>query len=76
MATGTGMFRMYNNRHWLTDVAAGAGIGILSTKFAYWVYPFLRDRVFKSKNGEKKISAMAMPYYNGEQLGAAVTIKF
>ena len=32
VATGTGMFRMYNNRHWLTDVAAGAGIGILSTK--------------------------------------------
>ncbi|MFL9838728.1 phosphatase PAP2 family protein [Flavobacterium sp. ST-75] len=76
VATGTGMFRMYNNRHWLTDVAAGAGIGILSTKFAYWVYPFLRDKVFKGKKGEKKVSAMAMPYYNGEQMGAAVTIKF
>ncbi|WP_330443588.1 phosphatase PAP2 family protein [Flavobacterium sp. C4GT6] len=76
VATGTGMFRMYNNRHWLTDVAAGAGIGILSTKFAYWVYPFLRDKVFKGKNSEKKVSAMAMPYYNGEQLGAAVTIRF
>jgi membrane-associated phospholipid phosphatase len=23
---------MYNDRHWLTDVAAGAGIGILCTK--------------------------------------------
>ena len=27
VATGTGLFRMYNDRHWLTDVAAGAGIG-------------------------------------------------
>jgi hypothetical protein len=28
VATGTGL-GMYNDRHWLTDVAAGAGIGIL-----------------------------------------------
>jgi membrane-associated phospholipid phosphatase len=28
---------MYNDRHWLT-VAAGAGIGILCTKTAYWLY--------------------------------------
>jgi membrane-associated phospholipid phosphatase len=34
VATGTGFFRMYNDRHWLTDVAAGAGIGILCTKTA------------------------------------------
>lgn len=76
VATGTGMFRMYNNRHWLTDVAAGAGIGILSTKFAYWVYPFLKEKIFKDNKGEKKITAMAMPFYNGEQLGAAITIRF
>ena len=38
---------MYNNRHWLTDVAAGAGIGILSTKIAYWLYPFLNSKLFK-----------------------------
>ena len=25
VATGTGMFRIYNNKHWLTDVVAGAG---------------------------------------------------
>jgi hypothetical protein len=28
IASGTGVLRIYNNRHWLTDVAAG-GIGIL-----------------------------------------------
>lgn len=42
VATGTGLFRIYNDRHWLTDVAAGAGIGILCTKTAYWF-----SRVFK-----------------------------
>lgn len=49
VALGTGFFRMYNNRHWLTDVAAGAGIGILSTKIAYWMYPFLNSKLFKSE---------------------------
>ncbi len=28
--------RIYNNRHWLGDVCAGAGLGILSVTLAYW----------------------------------------
>jgi membrane-associated phospholipid phosphatase len=39
VATATGILRMYNNKHWLGDVIAGAGFGILSTKFAYWLEP-------------------------------------
>lgn len=39
IAGGTGYFRLHNNRHWLSDVIAGAGIGILSTQLAYWLYP-------------------------------------
>ncbi|WP_330443589.1 phosphatase PAP2 family protein [Flavobacterium sp. C4GT6] len=76
VATGTGLMRIYNNRHWLTDVAAGAGIGILSTKIAYWVYPFLKNKVFKGGNTESKVTAMAMPFYNGEQFGGSVVVKF
>lgn len=41
VAVGTGIFRMYNNRHWLTDVAARVGIGILSTKISYWMNPYI-----------------------------------
>jgi membrane-associated phospholipid phosphatase len=29
IASGTGVLRIYNNRHWLTDVAAGAGIDFM-----------------------------------------------
>jgi len=54
VATGTGLFRMYNNRHWLSDVIMGAGIGILSTKVAYWAYPFVNKLLFCSKK-EKKL---------------------
>jgi hypothetical protein len=47
VAAGTGFLRMYNNRHWLTDVVAGAGFGILSTRLAYWVFPGLKKALFK-----------------------------
>lgn len=34
-ASAVGVFRMLNNRHWISDVLVGAGIGMLSTEFAY-----------------------------------------
>jgi hypothetical protein len=37
--------RILNNRHWISDVLAGAGIGILSTELGY----FLADLIFKEK---------------------------
>lgn len=48
VAAGTGFMRMYNNRHWLTDVVAGAGFGIISTKVAYWIFPKIKKRFFKN----------------------------
>lgn len=38
VASGTAFLRIMNNRHWLSDVIARAGIGILTTKFSYWLY--------------------------------------
>jgi membrane-associated phospholipid phosphatase len=35
MATSVGTFRVLNNRHWISDVLAGAGFGILSTNIVY-----------------------------------------
>lgn len=67
VATGTGLFRIYNNRHWLTDVTAGAGIGILSTKLAYWMNPYITKKIFKSS--ETNSTSMIMPFYNGQQYG-------
>ena len=75
VATGTGFLRIYNNKHWLTDVAAGAGIGILSTKIAYWVHPFV-DRKLFGKNKKKQTTAIVCPYYNKEQAGLAMSLNF
>ena len=45
VATVTGVTRQLNNRHWMSDVMVGAGIGILATEFGY----FLADLIFKDK---------------------------
>lgn len=74
VATGTGIFRMVNNRHWLTDVAAGAGIGILSTKVAYWMHPWLQKKIFKSD--DKKTASSLAPFYNGKQVGVGFVRTF
>ena len=45
VATATGVMRVLNNRHWVSDVLSGAGIGIFSTEVAYG----LADLMFKDK---------------------------
>ena len=74
VATGTGLFRIYNNRHWLTDVAAGAGIGILSTKIAYWIHPYLNRTLFGSK--ETKTTSLIAPSYDGKMVGICFVKNF
>ena len=74
IAAGTGYFRMYNNRHWLTDIAAGAGIGILSTKVAYWTHPYLRKLLFKKQ--EKSFSGIILPTYSENKLGVGMAFTF
>ena len=40
LATGVGLLRIANNKHYLGDVLVGAGLGILSMKMAYWTHQF------------------------------------
>ena len=44
-AAVTGISRILNNRHWLSDVIAGGAIGIGSVHLGY----FITDRIFKEK---------------------------
>ena len=37
IATLVGLMRVRNNRHWVGDVLAGAGLGMLTTNLVYWV---------------------------------------
>nr|WP_315086781.1 phosphatase PAP2 family protein [uncultured Chryseobacterium sp.] len=57
----TSVYRVINNKHWVTDVIAGAGVGILSTEVAYWIFPKINS-LFKDK-GRKSYSMMVSPFY-------------
>jgi membrane-associated phospholipid phosphatase len=60
-AISTGILRMYHRDHWFSDVVAGAGFGILSTKAAYLVYPYLRNALTHTDKAGKH--TMIMPMY-------------
>lgn len=45
IATTTGVMRSLNNRHWISDILVGAGIGIISTDLGY----LFADLIFKDR---------------------------
>ena len=60
IAAGVGFLRMYNNKHWLSDVIAGAGFGMTSTKLTYWLYPKIK-KIFSK---DKPLHSLILPVYN------------
>ncbi|MDB5116973.1 MAG: superfamily protein [Mucilaginibacter sp.] len=73
LAATTGVFRMYNRDHWFSDVVAGAGFGIISTKLAYLVYPYIRNELtHKGKDGK---STMVMPTYQDGAAGLSFAME-
>lgn len=40
VASGVGVMRIANNKHYISDVLFGAGLGILSMKVAYWTHQY------------------------------------
>lgn len=70
IATGVGIYRMLNNKHYLSDVLVGAGLGILSAKFAYTVYHP------KITNKADKISLSFAPTNILGMNGCIVTVVF
>jgi membrane-associated phospholipid phosphatase len=72
VAVSTGVLRMYNNKHWLNDVIAGAGVGILSTRISYWLYPKLKNSVLRSR----KRTTMLLPTYQNGAFGVGMVSTF
>lgn len=51
MATATAVGRVLNNRHWVTDVLVGAGVGIIATDLGY----FVTDLLMKGKGKKRSV---------------------
>lgn len=63
-AVFTAVYRMLNDKHWLGDVVASAGIGMLSTELSYWLYPKINHLL-----GGKNTYTMVMPYFQNNAVG-------
>ena len=72
VAVGTGFLRMYNNKHWLNDVIAGAGVGILSTRISYWLYPKIKSTFI----GKWKGNTIVAPTYQNRSFGVGMVHNF
>lgn len=71
-ATATGVMRSLNNRHWISDIMVGAGIGILSTDLGYFVGDLIfKDRHTRRKELEGLEDYAAYPSFFSVQMGAA-----
>ncbi|WP_439880604.1 phosphatase PAP2 family protein [Pontibacter sp. MBLB2868] len=69
IASATGVMRVLNNEHWMADVLAGAGVGILSVNTVYW----LHDKLFKDKGLNTTLAPTMLP--NGSP-GMGLTVQF
>lgn len=72
IAAGNGLLRMYHNKHWLGDVVAGAGLGILSTRVSYWLYPKIKEKFSKKKDTHLMIT----PAIATNSIGATLLYSF
>ncbi|MDR3713485.1 MAG: phosphatase PAP2 family protein [Puia sp.] len=81
-AIATGYLRLYNDKHWFSELLPGAGIGILSTKAAYWIYPAIRRRLVRTKKagdinrGRRDTGLVALPFYHSGTAGVSVDYFF
>jgi membrane-associated phospholipid phosphatase len=73
VAATTGYLRLYNDKHWFGDVVAGAGVGILSTDLAYYIYPSLK-RLFVNKKTDG--FTIVMPTYQQGNVGISMVHVF
>ena len=73
VATGTAFLRLYNGAHWLTDVLAGAGIGILCAEAAYWLYPAITKHIFPKRYNS---NIFLSPTASRNSFGFAASISF
>ncbi len=65
-ATAVGSMRVLGNRHWMSDVLIGAGIGILSTELVYATHQY--------KWSKRKVKLTGLPTFNKGTYGVYLSL--
>jgi len=72
-ATTVGVMRMLNRKHWLSDVMAGAGVGIISAEIGYRLLPVFH-RIIGVE--ETKVNFAVAPLIGNHQYGLGMVYVF
>ncbi|MBK5721041.1 phosphatase PAP2 family protein [Dysgonomonas sp. Marseille-P4677] len=75
VSSATGILRVLNKRHWVSDVFMGAGIGILSVEISYFLLPLINNILYPNVNGVKKQLAI-VPNLDRNQYGLGLSYVF
>ena len=70
VATATAALRVLGNKHWASDVLAGAGLGILSTELAYWAYPLVHRLLVRGLQDRAQLA----PLYDHGAVGLVLRL--
>ena len=76
LATFVACSRLYNNRHWVADVVAGAGFGILSVELAYLTYFPIRNAIARKVNMKGSERLVVAPTLSPDGGGLYLSWKF
>lgn len=68
--------RIHNNRHWVSDVIAGAGFGILSVELSYLTYFPLRNAIARKINRKAARNMVIAPTFNEQGGGVYFSYSF
>lgn len=73
VATATGIMRVFNKKHWVSDVVAGAGIGIISAELGYILLPVWHNILGVKENHKSLVIA---PVISTESAGLGLAYTF
>jgi len=74
IAAGIAFLRIYNDRHWLNDVIAGAGVGIVSARIGYWTLPVTRKIFGLQPNNPKGLAVFPVADVSKSNYGVSVML--
>ena len=76
VASGVSIARVTMNKHWICDILAGAGLGILGTELAYLIYFPIRNKIAENINQKRNRNISIAPMVMPESFGLNLCVRF